>query len=133
MPTFRLQTASREEVDPTPERIAEALTSVDRSGDETAFVVVTRDDGAFVQLKPEGPLEVGGTGPMPHRLDHAELARRIVERLARREDPWGGLPHWDLAPGEEHRRRGRRRDRIGVAILFLVLSAAIAGAYVLDW
>jgi hypothetical protein len=124
--TLRLKTAFGTEEDATPTRIAEALRSVDRADDPEHFVVVERDDGVFVQLKPEGPLEVGGLADAPHRLDHAELARRMIERLGRRQDPWGDLPHWDLSPRMNRQARVARRSRITVYALLLAVAAAAA-------
>ena len=126
MTTLSLRTPSGTETDPTPERIAAALRATDRALDGETFAVVERDDGVFVQLAPEGALEAGGTGPLPHRLDHAELALRMVERLRRRQDPWGDLPHWDLMSQEPVRAGTRKRSRLYgmLAVLAFVLFLA---------
>lgn len=127
MPTFRLQTPFGTETDPTPEHIAEALRAADRALDPDTFAVVEREDGVFVQLKPNGPLEVGGSGSLPRRLDHAELALAMLERLRRGADPWGDLPHWDLTSHAAQQARIRKRSRLyGIlaALAFVLFLAA---------
>ena len=125
MPKFSLTTPLGTEDAVSRERLAEALAEADRSEDPDAFVVVTREDGVFVQLAAGGPLEVGGIGDLPHRLDHAALARAVLDRLERGEDPWGELPRWDLASLRERERRGNRRSRF-----YLVLAATALGLFV---
>jgi hypothetical protein len=127
VPKFRLDTPSGSEEDVSPERIADALRAADRDADAGAFAVVTRDDdGVFVQLASEGALEVGGTGDLPHRLDHATLARGIVERLARGEEPWGDLPHWDTAAQRALQEQGRDGSRFRGALALLALVLLVA-------
>jgi hypothetical protein len=129
MTTFRLRTPFGTETDPTPERIAETLRATDLATDAYMFAVVERDDGVFVQLAPDGSLEVGGSGPMPHRLDHAALALQIVERLRRREDPWGNFPHRDLAIEDPRAALARRRSRVYVMIMLLAFAIFAAVLY----
>ncbi len=126
MPTFRLDTPFGSEESVSRERIAEALEAADRAVDEAGFAVVSRDDGVFVQLAAGGPLEVGGTGDLPHRLDHAVLAREIVERLLRGQEPWGDLPHWDMAAVRQQAKRALGPSRLYVALAILAVGLAIA-------
>lgn len=126
MPTFQLTTPSGTEHDASRARIAEALDAADRAGDPAHFAVVTREDGIFVQLAAGGPLEVGGAADHPHRLDHAALARGIVERLARGEDPWGELPHRDLSDLDPVRRRDARRSRLFGSLAILAFALFVA-------
>lgn len=126
MPRFRLTTPFGTEEDVSSQRIVEALRTADRSEDAEDFAVVTRDDGVFVQLMAGGVLEVGGTGDLPHRLDHAELARAIVERLAAHQEPWGDLPHWDVAAVRQEQSEAQGGGRLYLALAILTIGLAIA-------
>ncbi len=130
MPPFRLTTPFGTEENVTDERISEALETADRSEDSDDFAVVTRDDGVFVQVAASGVLEVGGSGDAPLRLDHAELARRIVKRLARRQEPWGDLPHWDVAAVRE--QQAGPPTRVGLYIVLAILAIGL-GVVAVIW
>lgn len=126
MPRFRLTTPFGKEEDVSHPRIVEALQTADRSEDPEDFAVVTREDGVFVQMAAGGALEVGGIGDLPHRLDHAELARGIVERLASHQEPWGDLPHWDVAAVRKEQSEAQGGGRLYVALAILAIGLAIA-------
>jgi hypothetical protein len=124
---FTLVTPVGRREDPSDDEVGRAVEAAQAV--DGGFVVLERDDGAFVQF--DGRVLEWNPGVRLQRFDLGPRAKSAFARFARGEDvsttePWRDVQH-EVARAEEARRRGRRLT------MWMLLAVAVAGGLLLRW